>query len=350
MNTKTFDFAVIGANLCSQLLALALSERYGKKVCLVRAPSSAFQVPDEISLSVSALTRLDHLALLARQQSDTTELLGKQGRDVLFHLPVSFVTGSSAVAGALQQARQTLNGFGFSTAPLTGDEGESIGFRALDAMSFNTQRLSALLETRFASAQIELVTANWQKLSLSNASILVDGRTEIAATQIVIPDQHAISHFVPAEQLTHDFTRAEEAHLITLPGAHMRWPGIVDLAHGARAVLLPNGRLSVSLRGDLNSALEWTSRMLLSPVGTAGRFVEQRLFSTDGGAIISPLVEAGPIIAHFDDESAPFLATSLARLFVGEADALETRFYMQSRVAASGTRHATDLAVLRGAA
>lgn len=352
MSDVPFDCVVIGSGPLPGLVAGLLAQAHGRRVALIGAHWSPFQLQRQIPVAAALITRPESLKLLARLRDETTKLLAGLGKGLIGRGDMLLVAEAPESIVALSHFRHLAHAHGWS-AETSIDQHlpEASRVKLRDVTQMVDARLGPALDAWLAQSGVVRPSARDVKLTVRrDGSIAIATATgELGATQVLLADDAAILGHAPAAFVERQFTPVPMAALLVEDSRPLDAATALYLdrglllargAHGAVQVLASGDPLSVEARIGATLAGE-------KPLRGAGEVRFAGLATEDGAPMLGAVRGEVHALAGFGP-AAPFHAPLIARYLTGtstpaEAEWLALRGPMRGNQRALATDYAAAL-------
>lgn len=334
MSELPFDCVVIGSGPLPGLVAGLLAHVHGKRVALIGAHWSPFQLQRQIPVAAAAMTRPESLKLLARLRDETARLLATLGKGLVERTDMLLIAEAPESQVALSHFRHMARALGWSVEPAIDRHlPEASLIKLRDVTRLVDGRLGPALAAWLEQAGVTRIAARDVKLTVRrDASIAIATATgEVSAAQVLLADDAAILAHAPPAFVERQFTPVpmaafliEDSRPLDAAINHYLDRGLLMArgAHGAVHVLASGSPLSVEARIGTTLAGD-------KPVRGAGEVRFMGLAAVDGAPLLGAVRGEVHAIAGLG-ATAPFHAPLIARYLAGactpaEADWLAPR-------------------------
>lgn len=329
MSEPPFDCVVIGSGPLPGLVAGLLARSHGKRVALVGAHWSPFQLQRQIPVAAALQTRPESLKLLARLRDETTKLLASFGKGLVERADMLLVAEAPESIVALSHFRHMARALGWS-AETTVDRQlpEARLVKLRDVTRLVDGRLEPALEawletgvTRLSAREVKLTLRRDGSIGIATAA------GEISATQVLLADDAAILAHAPAGFVERQLTPVPMAAFLIEDSRPLdatialyidRGLLMARSAHGAVRVLASGDPLSVEAR--IGTTLSGDK-----PVRGAGEVRFAGLATQDGAPMLGAVRGEVHAIAGLG-AAAPFYAPLVARYLAGASTPAEAEW------------------------
>lgn len=329
MSEPPFDCVVIGSGPLPGLVAGLLARSHGKRVALVGAHWSPFQLQRQIPVAAALQTRPESLKLLARLRDETTKLLASFGKGLVERADMLLVAEAPESIVALSHFRHMARALGWSAETAIDrqlPEARLVNLR--DVTRFVDGRLEPALEawletgvTRLAAREVKLTLRRDGSIGIATAA------GEISAMQVLLADDAAILAHAPAGFVERQLTPVPMAAFLIEDSRPLdatialyidRGLIMARSAHGAVRVLASGDPLSVEARIGTTLSGE-------KPVRGAGEVRFAGLATQDGAPMLGAVRGEVHAIAGLG-AAAPFYAPLVARYLAGASTPAESEW------------------------
>lgn len=328
MSEPPFDCVVIGSGPLPGLVAGALAQSHRKRVALIGAHWSPFQLHRQIPVAAMLMTRPESLKLLARLRDETTKLLASLGKGLVERGDMLMVAEVPESIVALSHFRHMARALGWSAETAVDRQSpESSLVKLRDVTRLVDGRLGPILEGWLEQVGVARPSARDVKLTARrDGHIAIATATgEITATQVMLADDAAILAHAPAAFVERQFAQVPMAAYLVEDSRPLDAAVVSYLdrglllargAHGAVHVLASGDPLSVEARIGTTLAGE-------KPVRGAGEVRFMGLATPDGAPMLGAVRGEIHAIAGLG-AAAPFYAPLVARYLTGASTPAET--------------------------
>lgn len=301
-----FDFAIVGTNMLSGLLAGVLARDHGKRIVRVGAPRSAQRLPRSLDLPLPLATRPASWRILREAEADTRDLLGSLGvPEALGRTEAAISADLPDTAAALDHMAHLALSYGHQVRRLP----KGWAFRRISLID------AAALDARLGE---------W--LKVAGVTSLDAGPADAAIT-ILADDAAIFEHLPEAQRPAPLVSQAMTSTLLVvprpLPCAMQYFPdrGVALLQRpGQTALALVSGETEIEAR--LASVLAGPF-----PVKRLATTRYRRFVTSDGAPLIGRLKPSRQFVIAGLGDAAAFFAPALARFVAGASNADERRWF-----------------------
>jgi hypothetical protein len=333
MPSGPFGYAVFGASPLALLLA-GLLRVYGKSVCLVGDPWSAYRLPRGFDLSVMPATRPETWALLKRGTAETTRLLRSVGKNLYERVDPLFVAETEASADYLGHMRWVASGLGFEAERGADRAMAAEGTICLirDAAMLAAGSIEPMLEEWLDRLEVKRLPARATALSFPRhaPAAITYGELALEAETIVFADDEAILMRLDGAESHPLLTATPRTSLVTEPAKPLSAPLIHYLD---RDVTLhqqqTRGAISAIAGGEADAALPRIAASLRAQgrLRPAGQTLIRTVGTADGAPLIGRMGRGKATVIAGLGPSAAFLAPIVARVLAKTASEDEARYF-----------------------
>ena len=330
MSEQRFDCVVIGSGPLPGLVAGLLAQAHGKRVALIGAHWSPFQLQRQIPVAATLMTRPESLKLLARLRDETSKLLASFGKGLVERADMLLVAESPESIVALSHFRHVARALGWSAeTAIDRQSPEASLVKLRDVTRLVDGRLGPALEAWLEQVGVTRLSTRNVKLTMRrDTTIGVATATEdVSATQVLLADDAAILDHAPSAFIERQFTPVPVAAFLVedsrpLDAAIVSYVDrgllLARGAHGSVQVLASGDALSVTARIGTTLAGD-------KPVRGAGEVRFMGLATLDGAPMFGPVRGEVHAVAGLG-APAPFYAPLIARHLVGASTETEAEW------------------------
>lgn len=342
MSDTRFDCAVVGSGLLPGLVAALLASEHGRQVILVGQHWSAFQLPRQLPVAASLLTRPESLRLLHRLRDETVRLLNGFGKGMVERHDMMFVAEAPESIIALGHFRHLARAHGWAAEPATDKRlAGASHVRLRDVTRLVEARLGPALDARLDELGVRRIAARDIAITQRRDGpiTIAAGGEESPVARLLLADDAALLAHLPAAFLRRQFIEVPMAALLVedslpLAAPAMQFPDrgltLWRGEHGSVHALAAGDPLSVEARIGATLAGE-------RPARGAGEVRFTGLATADGAPFIGEVKGDMQAVAGLG-EAAPFFAPLLARLLAGASTEAELGWLAHRGVARATQR------------
>lgn len=328
MSDAPFDCVVIGSGPLPGLVAGVLAQTHRKRVALIGAHWSPFQLHRQIPVAAMLMTRPESLKLLARLRDETTKLLAGLGKGLVERGDMLMVAETPESIVALSHFRHMARALGWSAEAVVDRQAPGASLvRLRDVTRVADGRVGALLEDWLHQLGVARPSARNVKLTVRRDGqiAIATADSEISAAQVLLADDAAVLDHAPGAFVERQFSRVPvAAYLVedsrsldaTIVNYLDRGLLLARGAHGAVRVLALGDPLSVEAR--IGTTLSGDK-----PVRGVGAVRFMGLQTQDGAPMLGAVRGEVHAIAGLG-AAAPFHAPLIARYLTGTSTPAET--------------------------
>jgi hypothetical protein len=329
MSETRADFAIFGSSPLAGLVAGLLADRHRAHVVIVGEAQARYRLPRTLDLSIAPITRPETWALLASVLPDSHKLIGRiGGRNAIRHVDPIFFADGIAAKEALGHFAHMARSFGNileNLPPARLGEGRA-AFKVVDAMTINRPAFEPALETWLGASGVRRVVPRGVGFANEGAVELdLEDETLVAGRAILVDDTTIIDH-LPAPLWPQRLLRRPSATVLTASDRHLAGPIMVQLDSGTILVQHEEGGMAVTGPGTLGRFSARIAGLLAAggQIQQVGQVGFEAVATSDGGPMVGPCADNGPIVLAGLGPIGAFIAPALARWLAGEASPEET--------------------------
>lgn len=326
------DFAIVGSDQASALLAAVLAQDHHKKVLLVQYLAAPYRLPRDFYLSFPMATRPETFDFVNSQHNEAQHLLTQTaGRRVLLNVSplcrAHSFEGTEALAHMMHLARY----YGLEMDRVEGDAGQAhSAFRIRGVQWVRPRLLWPALAKRVIDAGVQVADASEVRIVTrrDGSARIVSGATEIEADQVALTDGSALEKFGHKGDVRQTFTRQWGTALLTEP-TEMRDSVVLQPEQGFCAWRQANGTLGSVARvcADHVSDLVRANIDAKSALRRAGMSEFTQMLPTDGAPVIGRFSRSNVMVVNGFGQSTLYLVSAIARYLAGRATEAENRYF-----------------------
>ena len=330
MSDPPFDCVVIGSGPLPGLVAGLLADGHRKRVALIGAHWSPFQLQRQVPVAATLMTRPESLKLLARLRDETTKLLATIGKGLVERDDMLMVAETPESIVALSHFRHLARALGWSVeTAIDRHSPEASRVKLRDVTRLVDERLGPALEGWLEQLGVTRLSARDVKLTVRRDTTIgvATAAGEVTATQVLLADDAAILDHAPAAFVERQFTPVPTAAYLVEDSRPLDAAIVSYLdrglllargAHGAVHVLASGAPLSVEAR--IGTTLSGDK-----PVRGAGEVRFTCLRTQDGAPMLGVVRGEIHAIAGLG-AAASFHAPLIVRYLAGASTPVETEW------------------------
>lgn len=329
---STFDFAIVGSDQFSALLAGVLAADHHKKVLLVQDRAAPYRLPREFHLSFQLATRPENFSFFQAQMNEGHRLITRVGgRQVLTNASPRIVAhtqpGSEALAHLMQMGRY----FGLEMDRIEGGAPTThSAYRIRGVQWVRPRQLWATLTRWVTASGVSLADARTANvIAHRDGSARVD--TDIAgfeASQLALTDGRALMRHGNKGDLAASFTKRWGSALLTEP-QDMRDSVVLQPEIGFCAWRQANGTLGLVALTPADRVGELTRANLScsKPLRRAGQSEFELMVPKDNSPVLGKLARSNVLVASGFNQAGLHLLPAIARHLVGKGSPAECTYF-----------------------
>lgn len=326
MTADPYDFAIVGSNLLSALLAGLLARDHGKRVVRVGRQASAQRLPRTVDLALLGATRPDTWRLLRDGDAETRALMTAIGGEVQ-DVDVEIHADTEATLGALDHAAHVAHGYRVAVRRV----GKIWQFRGVTLCNPAALKLDDWLK----GLKVAFADADTTPLSFD-----ANGRGQFPgfeAGQLVLADDAAIFDL---DRNKRPAALVPRSVSVTLLEARRSSPALRFYPDRGVAILpRDQGTVLARVHGDSDSDARLSSTLPGPfPIRRIAEARHRSLASADGAPVFVDLEPSGLFVIGGLEEAAAFFAPALARKLAGKSSDDEARWFAAHHASASRAR------------
>lgn len=330
MSDQTFDCVVIGSGPLPGLVAGLLSQAHNKRVALIGAHWSPFQLQRQIPVAAALVTRPESLKLLAQLRDETTKLLALLGKGLVERTDMLLVAEAPESIVALSHFRHLARALGWSAEiAIDRQRPEASLVRLRDVTQIVDIRLGPALEvwleqvgvTRLSTRDVRLTMRRDTTIGIATAI------GDVSATQMLLADDAAILDHAPPAFTERQLTPVPMAAFLVEDSRQLDAAITHYVDRGLLLARGPHGAVHVLAAGDPLSVEARIGTTLAGnkPVRGAGEVRFMGLATQDGAPMLGAVRGEVHAIAGLG-ATAPFYAPLLARYLAGASTTAESEW------------------------
>lgn len=327
MSETVFDCVVIGSGPLPGLVAGLLAEAHGKRVALIGAHWSPFQLRRQIPVAATLMTRPESLKLLVRLREETQRLLARLGKGLVERTDLLMIAETPESLVALSHFRHMARALGWSVEMAVDTQLPDAGLvRLRDASQLVDGRLGPALEAWLKGLGVARVPERDVRLTQRRDGALgiatADGA--LTAAQVLLGDDAATIAHAPPALLQRQFTPVPMAAFLVEDSRPLAAAVTLYLDRGLLLARGVHGSVHVLASGDPLSVEARIGSTLAEdkPVRGAGEVRFAGLAPVDGAPMLGAVRGEVYAVAGLG-AAGPFYAPLVARQLAGASTELE---------------------------
>lgn len=329
---SVIDFAIVGSDPLSAVLAGLLAGAHGQRVVLLKDRAASERLPRTAYLSCPLATRPETFALAGENAQEVRQLLTSiAGRHVLANVSPLCVAQSEAGSAALGHMMHMAGYFGWDMDRVGGDSAyRHSAYRIRGAHWVRPRLLWASLGKWLEKSGVTVRDAgNAEVQNRRDGSARVsDGVDIFDAGQLVLSDGEALLQYGHKADLGQHFMQTWATALLTEP-AEMQEQVVLEPGTGFCGWRQANGTIAAIAPAAFEATCDLVATNLdaPTPLRRAGVAAYRTVTPRIPAPLVGRLVRSGVWAVAGLGMSGLHLAPSAARLMVGRARDAETRYF-----------------------